>query len=105
MTADNRVEIVKTMGGRLTRLKPRSGFAAETGAAASIILASELGMPVSTTHVISGAIVGVGSIQRLKAVRWGLATTILWAWLLTIPMSALVGAVSLLVIRMFTPNI
>ena len=97
--------IVKTMGGRLTRLRPRGGFAAETAAAISILYASELGMPVSTTHVISGAIVGVGSIQRLKAVRWGLATTILWAWVLTIPMSAIVGAVSLLAIRLITPNV
>jgi PiT family inorganic phosphate transporter len=62
-------------------------------------------MPVSTTHVIAGAIAGVGSIQRMKAVRWGLATTIVWAWVLTIPAAALVGAGSLLLIRMFTPNI
>ena len=97
--------IVRTMGGRLTRLKPRGGFAAETSAAVSILFSSELGMPVSTTHVIAGAIAGVGSIQRMKAVRWGLATTIVWAWVLTIPASALVGAASLLLIRMFTPNI
>lgn len=97
--------IVRTMGGRLTRLKPRGGFAAETAAAISILLSSELGKPVSTTHVIAGAIAGVGSIQRMKAVRWGLATTIVWAWVLTIPMSALVGAVSLLLLRLFTPNI
>jgi PiT family inorganic phosphate transporter len=97
--------IVKTMGGRLTRLKPRGGFAAETSAAISILFSSELGMPVSTTHVIAGAIAGVGSIQRMKAVRWGLATTIVWAWVLTIPMSALVGAISLLVLRLFTNNI
>jgi PiT family inorganic phosphate transporter len=90
------------MGGRLTRLKPRGGFAAETSAAISILFSSELGMPVSTTHVIAGAIAGVGSIQRMKAVRWGLATTIVWAWILTIPASALVGAASLLVLRMFT---
>ncbi len=64
--------IVRTMGGRLTRLKPRGGFAAETAAAVSILVSSELGMPVSTTHVIAGAIAGVGSIQRMKAVRWGL---------------------------------
>lgn len=97
--------IVHTMGGRLTRLKPRGGFAAETSAAISILFSSELGMPVSTTHVIAGAIAGVGSIQRMKAVRWGLATTIVWAWVLTIPMSALVGAAALLLIRLFTPNI
>jgi PiT family inorganic phosphate transporter len=97
--------IVKTMGGRLTRLKPRGGFAAETAAAVSILASSELGMPVSTTHVIAGAIAGVGSIQRMKAVRWGLAQTIVWAWVLTIPASALVGALSLLVLRLFTPNV
>ncbi len=97
--------IVKTMGGRLTRLKPRGGFAAETAAAISILFSSELGMPVSTTHVIAGAIAGVGSIQRMKAVRWGLATTIVWAWVLTIPASALVGALSLLVLRLFTANV
>jgi PiT family inorganic phosphate transporter len=97
--------IVRTMGGRLTRLKPRGGFAAETSAAISILFSSELGMPVSTTHVIAGAIVGVGSIQRLKAVRWGLATTIVWAWILTIPASALIGALSLLIVRLFVPNV
>ena len=97
--------IVKTMGGRLTRLKPRGGFAAETSAAISILFSSELGMPVSTTHVIAGAIAGVGSIQRLKAVRWGLATTIVWAWVMTIPAAAIVGAISLLVLRLFTTDI
>jgi inorganic phosphate transporter, PiT family len=94
--------IVRTMGGRLTRLKPRGGFAAETSAAISILFSSELGMPVSTTHVIAGAIAGVGSIQRMKAVRWGLATTIVWAWVLTIPAAALVGALSLVILRLFT---
>ena len=83
--------IVHTMGGRLTRLKPRSGFCAETAAACSILLATELHLPVSTTHVTAGAIAGVGSIQRLKAVRWGVASNIVWAWVLTIPASALVG--------------
>lgn len=97
--------IVRTMGGRLTRLKPRGGFAAETAAAISILFSSELGMPVSTTHVIAGAIAGVGSIQRMKAVRWGLATTIVWAWVLTIPAAAAVGAASLLLLRLFTANI
>jgi inorganic phosphate transporter, PiT family len=84
--------IVHTMGSRLTRLKPRSGFCAETAAAISILFATEYAhLPVSTTHVTAGAIAGVGSIQRLKAVRWGLATNILWAWVLTIPASAFVG--------------
>jgi PiT family inorganic phosphate transporter len=97
--------IVHTMGSRLTRLKPRGGFAAETAAALSILFSSELGMPVSTTHVIAGAIAGVGSIRRTKAVRWGIATTILWAWLFTIPASAMVGAICLFVIRLFTPEV
>jgi len=83
--------IVHTVGARLTRLKPRSGFCAETGAAGAVLLATSLGLPVSTTHAIAGAIVGVGSIQRLKAVRWGIATNIMWAWVLTIPMAALIA--------------
>ena len=97
--------IVKTMGSRLTRLKPRGGFCAETAAAMSVLFSTHLHMPVSTTHVIAGAIAGVGSIQRLKAVRWGLARNIVWAWVLTIPASAAVGSLSLLIIRLFTPNI
>ena len=97
--------IVRTMGARLTRLKPRGGFVAETSAAVSILIASELGMPVSTTHVIAGSIAGVGSIQRLKAVRWGLATTIVWAWVLTIPAAAAMGGVSLLILRIFVTEI
>ena len=90
--------IVRTMGARLTRLKPRGGFCAETAAAISILVPTYLHIPVSTTHVIAGSIAGVGSINRLKAVRWGLATNILWAWLLTIPASAAVGGLSYLLI-------
>lgn len=97
--------IIHTMGGRLTKLKPRGGFCAETAAAISILFSTELHMPVSTTHVIAGAIAGVGSIQRLKAVRWGLARDILWAWIMTIPASAIVGAIALSIIRLFTPNV
>jgi PiT family inorganic phosphate transporter len=97
--------IIRTMGGRLTRLKPRSGFCAETAAAISILLSSWLGKPVSTTHVIAGAIVGVGSIHRMKAVRWGLATNIVWAWILTIPAAAIVGALALLTIRIFVHDV
>jgi PiT family inorganic phosphate transporter len=93
--------IIHTMGGRLTRLKPRGGFCAETAAAISILFSTQLHMPVSTTHVIAGAIAGVGSIQRLKAVRWGLATNILWAWVLTIPASALAGWLAFHAIRVF----
>ena len=87
--------IIHTMGGRLTRLKPRSGFCAETAAAISILFSTELKMPVSTTHTITGAIAGVGSIQRFKAVRWGVATNIIWAWVLTIPAAALMGWVTM----------
>ncbi len=93
--------IVRTMGSRLTRLKPRSGFCAETAAALSILLATYMHLPVSTTHATAGAISGVGSIQRFKAVRWGVATDIMWAWVLTIPASALVGWLSVVVMRLF----
>jgi PiT family inorganic phosphate transporter len=83
--------IVHTVGARITKLKPRGGFCAETAAATSILLATHLGVGVSTTHVITGAIAGVGSIQRVKAVRWGVAANILWAWILTIPAAAVVA--------------
>jgi inorganic phosphate transporter, PiT family len=86
--------IVHTIGGRLTRLKPRSGFCAETGAAGAVLLATHLGLPVSTTHAIAGAIAGVGSINRMKAVRWGIAANIVWAWVLTIPMAAAIAWLS-----------
>ena len=85
--------IVKTMGMRITKLAPIGGFAAETAGATTVIGASLLGIPVSTTHTITGAIVGVGATHRLSAVRWGMAGTIVWAWVLTIPLSALVAAV------------
>ncbi len=84
--------IVKTMGQRLTKLKPVGGFCAETGGAMTLFMASALGIPVSTTHTITGAIVGVGSVRRTAAVRCGLAGTIVWAWVLTIPCSALIAA-------------
>jgi PiT family inorganic phosphate transporter len=83
--------VVRTMGARLTRLKPRSGFCAETGAAVAVLLATRLGLPVSTTHAIAGAIVGVGSINRVKAVRWEIATNIVGAWVLTIPMAGIIA--------------
>ena len=86
--------IVKTMGLRLTRLRPYGGACAETAAAVSLFASARLGIPVSTTHTITGAIVGVGSVARLSAVRWGIAGRVVWAWVLTIPMSALVGALS-----------
>jgi PiT family inorganic phosphate transporter len=84
--------IVRTMGSRITKLKPFSGFCAETGAAGTVILASVLGIPVSTTHTITGSIIGVGASQRVSAVRWGVAGRIVYAWVLTIPMAAAIGA-------------
>ncbi|MGE5644284.1 MAG: anion permease [Acidobacteriota bacterium] len=86
--------IVHTMGSRITKLRPRGGFCAESAAATSILLATAVGVGVSTTHVITGAITGVGSIQRMKAVRWGVATNIVWAWGLTIPAAAAVAWIS-----------
>ena len=91
--------IVKTMGQKITKLKPVGGFCAETGGALTLFLATALGIPVSTTHTITGAIVGVGSTQRAAAVRWGVAGNIIWAWALTIPASALVAALAYWVSR------
>jgi inorganic phosphate transporter, PiT family len=84
--------IVKTMGQRITKLKPVGGFCAETGGAMTLFIATGLGIPVSTTHTITGAIVGVGSVRNASAVRWGVAGNIVWAWIFTIPASALVAA-------------
>ncbi|HRH90026.1 MAG TPA: inorganic phosphate transporter [Rubrivivax sp.] len=86
--------IVKTMGQRITKLKPVGGFCAESGGALTLFLATALGIPVSTTHTITGAIVGVGAVRNASKVRWGVAGNIVWAWVLTIPASALVAAVS-----------
>jgi len=86
--------IVKTMGQKITKLKPVGGFCAETGGALTLFLATALGIPVSTTHTITGAIVGVGSVQRASAVRWGVAGNIVWAWIFTIPAAAFVAAIS-----------
>jgi len=84
--------IIRTMGSKITKLQPVGGFAAETGAAISIFIATTFGIPVSTTHAITGSIVGVGAIRRLSAVRWGVAGQIVWAWVLTIPCAAIIGA-------------
>ena len=86
--------IVKTMGQKITKLKPVGGFCAETGGALTLFLASALGVPVSTTHTITGAIVGVGATQRASAVRWGVAGNIVWAWIFTIPAAAFVAAIA-----------
>jgi PiT family inorganic phosphate transporter len=95
--------IVHTMGSRLTKLKPVGGFAAETAGAVTLAMATYGGIPVSTTHTITGAIVGVGATRRLSAVRWGVARTVIWAWVLTIPMSALIAAVSFFIIQLLHP--
>jgi PiT family inorganic phosphate transporter len=84
--------IVKTMGQRITKLRPVGGFSAEAGGALTLFLASGLGVPVSTTHTITGAIVGVGATQRVSAVRWGVARNIVMAWVITIPATALIAA-------------
>jgi len=86
--------IVKTMGQKITKLRPVAGFAAETGGAITLFLASSFGIPVSTTHTITGAIIGVGSAQRARAVRWGLAGNIVIAWLVTMPAAALIAAIA-----------
>ncbi|MGZ5476926.1 MAG: anion permease, partial [Thermoanaerobaculia bacterium] len=93
--------IIHTMGSKITRLTPFGGFAAETAGAITLFMASHLGVPVSTTHTITGAIVGVGATRRLSAVRWGVAGRIVWAWILTIPMSALIGAMTFWMVRFF----
>jgi len=95
--------IVHTMGSRITKLRPIGGFAAETGGAIAIQLATHWGIPVSTTHTITGAIVGVGATNRLSAVRWGLAGRIVWAWILTIPSAALMAAVSYWILHSVRP--
>jgi inorganic phosphate transporter, PiT family len=91
--------IVKTMGTRITKLRPFGGVCAETGGAAAVFIASAMGIPVSTTHTITGAIVGVGAANRLSAVRWGIAGRIVWAWILTMPMSAFMAAIAYVILR------
>jgi PiT family inorganic phosphate transporter len=92
--------IIHTMGSKITKLQPVGGFAAETAGAISLFTATHLGVPVSTTHTITGAIIGVGSIKRLSAVRWGVAGRIVWAWILTIPASALIAALTYLLVSL-----
>jgi PiT family inorganic phosphate transporter len=91
--------IIHTMGSKITKLQPVNGFAAETGAAGAIFVATFFGIPVSTTHAITGSIVGVGSTRRLSAVRWGVAGRIVWAWVLTIPAAAVTGAATYSLLR------
>ena len=91
--------IVKTMGQKVAKLKPVDGFCAETGAAITLFASSAFGIPVSTTHTITGAIMGIGSLKRMSAVKWGVAGTIVWAWILTIPCSALMSALAYTLVR------
>lgn len=93
--------IIKTMGMSITKLQPVDGFCAETAAATSLFAASAAGIPVSTTHTITGAIVGVGSTKRLSAVRWGVTLNVVWAWVLTMPGAAIIAAVSRLILDLF----
>jgi len=93
--------IIHTMGSKITKLQPVGGFAAETSAALSILIATQTGVPVSTTHAITGAIVGVGATRRLSAVRWGVATQIIWAWVMTIPAAFTIGAGTYRLLTMF----
>jgi PiT family inorganic phosphate transporter len=95
--------IVHTMGSRITKLKPVGGFCAEAAGAITLFSTALAGIPVSTTHTITGAIVGVGATHRLSAVRWGVAARIVWAWILTIPASALVAAVAFWLVRLIYP--
>ena len=88
------------MGSRITHLTPMQGWCAETGGAATLFTATWLGVPVSTTHTITGGIIGVGSVRRLSAVRWGVAGQIVWAWILTIPAAAAIGAVTYCAVRL-----
>jgi PiT family inorganic phosphate transporter len=97
--------IVKTMGQRITKLRPVGGFCAETAGAMTIIGVTLLGIPVWTTHTITGAIVGVGSTQRLSAVHWGVATQIIWAWILTIPASAAIAWLTFHLVQLAWPNV
>jgi inorganic phosphate transporter, PiT family len=94
-------KIVKTMGTRITKVTPLEGVAAETAAASTLILTELLGIPVSTTHTITGSIVGVGATKRLSGVRWGVTINLIWAWVLTIPVSALLAAGFYYVVKLF----
>jgi len=98
-TAAGGWRIVKTMGMRITRLRPFGGFCAETAGGITLLMASHFGIPVSTTHTITGAIVGVGASRRMSAVRWGVAGRIVWAWVLTIPLTAAIAALSYAILR------
>jgi len=93
-------KIVRTMGTRITKVTPLEGVSAETAGALTLFLTEKLGIPVSTTHTITGAIVGVGATKRLSAVRWGVTINLLWAWILTIPVSALLAAIVYFIVNL-----
>ena len=94
-------KIVKTMGTKITKVTPLEGVAAETAGALTLFMTEQLGKPVSTTHTITGAIIGVGATKRLSAVRWGVTVNLLWAWILTIPVSALLAALVYYIVSLF----
>jgi PiT family inorganic phosphate transporter len=94
-------KIVRTMGTRITKVTPLEGVAAESAGAITLYLTETLGIPVSTTHTITGSIIGVGATKRLSAVRWGVTVSLLWAWIMTIPISALVAAVVYFIVNLF----
>ncbi|HEY0272067.1 MAG TPA: inorganic phosphate transporter, partial [Chitinophaga sp.] len=94
-------KIVKTMGTRITKVTPLEGVSAETAGAFTLFLTEQLGIPVSTTHTLTGSIIGVGAVKRLSAVRWGVTVSLLWAWILTIPISALLAAGIMFVVKLF----
>jgi PiT family inorganic phosphate transporter len=97
-------KIVKTMGTRITKVTPLEGVSAETAGAITLYITEHLGIPVSTTHTITGSIIGVGATKRLSAVRWGVTINLLWAWILTIPVSALLAAVAYFILKIFLPS-
>jgi PiT family inorganic phosphate transporter len=94
-------KIVKTMGSRITKVTPLEGVCAETAGATTLFLTEQMGIPVSTTHTITGSIIGVGATKRLSAVRWGVTVNLLWAWILTIPVSALLAAITYYIVQFF----
>jgi PiT family inorganic phosphate transporter len=94
-------KIVKTMGSKITKVTPLEGVAAETAGAFTLFFTGQMGIPVSTTHTITGSIIGVGATKRLSAVRWGVTTNLLWAWVLTIPVSSVLAAITYFIVKFF----
>jgi PiT family inorganic phosphate transporter len=92
--------VIRTMGGKLTKLRPEQGFCAELGGSLVLLLTAQAGIPVSTTHSVTGAIMGTGIVKRMRSVRWGVARRIVWAWVLTIPAASLMGAAACWLLRL-----